>query len=267
MPRLRAEDAARRAASGNGPDFLEVVARTLRVIHAFGAERKPMTLSEVARAADIPKPSAGRMLHTLQVLGYAESDGRLFRLTPQVLTLANAFLGSDPVSTILQPICERISRAVGESCFVGVLEGQHVVTVAHATPRHPMHLATSIGLRHPAFATAAGRVLLAAQEDAMLDAWLAALKPEPYTHRTVLDRDALRALILRCRVDGFCRADQESVLGYRAIAFPIRRRDGVVVGALSTPLRVEHCETEPDLEERCTLLLRQETAKLARELT
>jgi len=207
------------------------------------------------------------VLHTLQVLGYAECDGRLFRLTPQVLTLGNAFLGSDPVSTILQPICERICRAVGESCFVGVLEGQHVVSIAHATPRHPMHLATSIGVRHPAFATAAGRLLLSALDDTALDAWLAKLTPEPYTHRTVLDRAALRALILRCRLDGFCTADQESVLGYRAIAFPIRRRDGVMVGALSTPLRVERCEAEPDLEERCVLLLRQETTKLARELT
>jgi len=266
MPRLRAEDAARRAASGHGPDFLEAVARGLRVIHAFGTERRPMTLSDVARAADMPKPTVGRVLHTLEVLGYVECEGRLFRLTPHVLTLANAFLGSDPVSAIVQPLCERISRTVGESCFAGVLDGQHVVTIAHATPRHPMNLATSIGLRHPAFATAAGRVLLAALPDAELDAWLAELKPEALTFRTMIDRAALREAVLRCREDGHCVTDQESVLGYRAVAFPLKRRDGRTVGALSTPLRIEHCEREPDLLERCTLMLRKETTQLAREL-
>ena len=43
MARLRAEDAERRVASGYGPDFLEAFARGLRVIGAFGREKRHMT--------------------------------------------------------------------------------------------------------------------------------------------------------------------------------------------------------------------------------
>ena len=57
MARLRAADAQKRAASGYGPDFLEAFARGLRVISAFGHERTHITLSDVARATDLPKPS------------------------------------------------------------------------------------------------------------------------------------------------------------------------------------------------------------------
>ena len=80
MARLRAEDAEKRAASGFGPDFLEAFARGLRVIAAFGREKKHMTLSDVARATDLPKPSVRRALYTLTCLGMAASDGRTFRL-------------------------------------------------------------------------------------------------------------------------------------------------------------------------------------------
>src|SRR3979490_3284805 len=108
MARLRAEDAERRAASGNGPDFLEAFARGLRVIGAFGREKRHMTLSDVARATDLPKPSVRRALYTLTCLGMAASDGRTFRLTPRIMELASAYLGSNMVSTLLQPACQRI---------------------------------------------------------------------------------------------------------------------------------------------------------------
>ena len=93
MARLRAEDAERRVASGHGPDFLEAFARGLR---------------DVARATDLPKPSVRRALHTLTCLGMAASDGRTYRLTPRIMELASAYLGSNMVSTIVQPACERI---------------------------------------------------------------------------------------------------------------------------------------------------------------
>ena len=58
-----------------------------------------MTLSDVARATDLPKPSVRRALYTLTCLGMAASDGRTFRLTPRIMELASAYLGSNMVST------------------------------------------------------------------------------------------------------------------------------------------------------------------------
>src|SRR5258708_12270748 len=103
MARLRAEDAERRAASGHGPDFLEAFARGLRVISAFGREKKHMTLSDVARATDLPKPSVRRALYTLTCLGMAPSDGRTFRLTPRILELPSPYLAPNLAPTTPHP--------------------------------------------------------------------------------------------------------------------------------------------------------------------
>src|SRR5476651_2327884 len=105
MARLRTADAERRAASGYGPDFLEAFARGLRVIGASGREKNRMSWSDVGRATDLPKPSVRRALYTLAGLGVAASDGRTFRLTPKIMELASAYLGSNMISTVVQPAC------------------------------------------------------------------------------------------------------------------------------------------------------------------
>src|ERR1051325_5707747 len=102
MPRLNAKDAAKRQATGHASYYVEALARGLTVIRSFGRERSAMTLSDVARATNLPKPTVRRVLHTLVDLGYAATDGRQFQLTPSVLNLAAAYLGSDRVASILQ---------------------------------------------------------------------------------------------------------------------------------------------------------------------
>src|SRR6476469_7405952 len=192
MARLREQDARKRVASGYGPDFLEAFARGLRVLRAFDKQRSRMTLSEVARATDLPKPSVRRALYTLTCLGMAASDGRTFRLTPRVMELASAYLGSNMVSTVVQPACERISDRTEQSCFAAVLDGQDIMMIAHSLHGRPDILAPTIGLRRPAFNTAAGRALLCQLSDAALDAWLDKLEPKGMTDFTVTDKRALR---------------------------------------------------------------------------
>ena len=84
MPRLNAKDAAKRQATGHASYYVEALARGLTVIRSFGRERSAMTLSDVARATNLPKPTVRRVLHTLVDLGYAETDGRQFHLAPVV---------------------------------------------------------------------------------------------------------------------------------------------------------------------------------------
>jgi len=69
-------------------DFVESLDRGLRLLQKFGATSGPMTLSDLARAADLPRATARRILFTLQHGGYVTSDGKQFALTPHVLTLA-----------------------------------------------------------------------------------------------------------------------------------------------------------------------------------
>ena len=265
MARLRAADAERRMASGHGPDFLEAFARGLRVIGAFNRERSQMTLSDVARATDLPKPSVRRALYTLTCLGLAASDGRTFRLTPKIMELASAYLGSNMVSTIVQPACERISELTEQSCFAAVLDGYDIMMIAHSLHGRPDVLAPTIGLRRPAFNTAAGRVILSQLPDETLDTWLENLEPKVMTSFTVTDKTALHSEIMQVRKQGYAVTAQEMRRGFHAVAVPLRRFDGAANAAVCVAAWVEDSPAG-SFGEKYLSVLRAETEALQSRL-
>ena len=193
MPRIKRLPAEERLAQDAGPEFLEALARGLRVIQTFGQEHRQLSLSDVAKLVDLPRASVRRTLHTLIHLGFAETDGRMFRLTPRVLMLAGAYLGSNPISSILQPALERLSADINEGCSAAVLDGDDMVMIAHASPARVLQLSGQIGLRIPAVSSSLGRILLAQFDDDRLEQFLTRVQPKRLTPQTILNKDELRA--------------------------------------------------------------------------
>lgn len=239
MPRIKRSDAEELFAKDAGPEFLEALARGLRVIQTFGREQRQLSLSDIAKLVELPRASVRRTLHTLIHLGFAETDGRMFRLTPRVLTLASAYLLSNPLSTILQPALERLSADIGESCSAAVLDGDDVVMIAYASPPRVLQLSGQIGLRLPAISSSLGRILLAGFDDDRLDAFLSRVQPKPLTAKTVLDKNELRHAILKARTDRYSLVDQEVELGFRSISVALRRLDRKTIGSLNVGVHSE----------------------------
>lgn len=239
MPRIKRSPAEQEFADAAGAEFLEALARGLRVIEAFGRDRRWLTLSDVARLVDLPRASVRRTLTTLVKLGYAEVDDRLFRLTPRILTLAGAYLSSNAISDIVQPALERLSDDLEETCGAAVLDGAEVVMIAHASPNRMLPVSAQIGFRLPALSSSFGRILLAAQADKQVDALLAQTKLVKLTPTTLIDKAELRRAIVKARADGFSLVDQEAEPGFRSISVPLKRRDGRTVAALNVGVHTE----------------------------
>ena len=122
MPKLKRPDRAERATN-----FVESLDRGLRLLQKFGVTSGPMTLSDLARAAELPRATARRILFTLERGGFVATDGKLFTLTPHVLTLAASYLRSSQVVSVLQPVLDRIAAAAQEISSLAVLDGDEVV--------------------------------------------------------------------------------------------------------------------------------------------
>jgi IclR family pca regulon transcriptional regulator len=227
--------------SSDPPDsehFVSALARGLAVIEAFGNGGEALTLSEVARRADISRAAARRLLLTLVALGYAAFDGKLFSLLPRVLALGFAYLSSVSAWDVAQPLLQELVRETGESGSAAVLDGQDIVHVIRMpSARRLMSITVKAGDRLPAHASAMGRVLLAALPPPQLDAWFEGARLDAITARTVTDPAALRRILDGVRAQGWAEVDGELDIGLKALAVPVTDRDGVVVGAiaLSTP--------------------------------
>ena len=144
MPKLkRAGDADNRGAT----DFIESLDRGLRVLEVFGGSRQPMTLSDLAKAADLPRATARRILFTLERAGFVATDGKLFRLMPRVLVLASSYLASNHVVSVLQPALDRLSGEAQEISSMAILDGNDVVFIARASPTRIFSAGIDIGYR------------------------------------------------------------------------------------------------------------------------
>src|SRR5260370_4104839 len=96
-----------------GPDFIEALARGLDVIRTFGPNQPTMTLSEVAAATGLARPTARRMLLTLEELGYIRVTQGGFALTPRVLELGMAYIGATSLCEIPRPPMDRLVTFTG----------------------------------------------------------------------------------------------------------------------------------------------------------
>jgi IclR family pca regulon transcriptional regulator len=213
--------------------FVQSLERGLAVIRAFDGDHRQLTLSDVARRAELPRAAARRFLHTLVELGYVRTEGRLFSLRPRVLDLGYAYLSSTPLPEVAQPHLEDLGSRVHESCSVSVLDGEDIVYVARVATRRLMTVAISVGTRFPAYATSMGRVLLAGLPPAERAAYLRTTRLEPLTRHTVTDPEQLAAVLDQVAEQGFALVDQELEEGLRSIAAPVRDGAGTVVAAVN----------------------------------
>src|SRR5919107_1874327 len=172
------------AGRGTGPDFVEALARGLDVLAGFGPAHRTMSLSEVAETTGLARPTARRLLLTLEELGYVRSQSAGFALTPKVLDLGMAYVGSLGLWDVARPHLEALVACTGESSSMAQLDGSDIVYVARVAVPKIIALRVEIGTRFPAAQTSQGKVLLAALPPEQLAAALAVpsrsgLPPQP----------------------------------------------------------------------------------------
>lgn len=262
MPRLKRTPAQQQAREG--AEFVESLDRGLRVLQSLGADRRPMTLSDLARSVDLPRATVRRILMTLVRSGFVTGDDRLFALTPRVLRFASAYLASNPVTTVMQPLMDEVAARARETCSLAILDGDEVVFVARASPARIFTAGPDIGYRLPAFCTSVGRALLGGLNNDELSARIAAMTLTARTASTLIDRPTLIATMIADRSRGYSLVDDEAEQGFRSISVPVERYDGTVVAAANIGAHVDRITTG-DMIDRLLPLL-QEMSRAARPL-
>ena len=210
-----------------GDSYVQSFARGLAVVRTFSAEAPAQTITEVAERAGLTRAGARRILHTLQHLGYVETEGRLFRLTPKILDLGFAYLSSLPLWNLAEPVMEELVQDIKESCSAAVLDGTDIVYVLRVPTHKIMAINLGVGSRLPAYCTSMGRVLMAGLSPQALEARLAQSELTQRTSKTVTDPARLRELIEQTRLQGWALVAEELEEGLVSLAAPIRGRASI----------------------------------------
>jgi IclR family transcriptional regulator, pca regulon regulatory protein len=244
------------AGRGEGPDFVEALARGLDVIACFGRERPEMSLSDVATATGLARPTARRLLLTLEELGYVRAREGLFSLTPRVLALGTAYVSSLGLWEMARPRLEALVSRTGESSSMAQLDGSDIVYVARVSVPKIIALRVEVGTRFPAPPTSQGKVLLAALDPQALGEVLAQPSRSGVRGHLVRPREELEDELARVRARGWALADEELAPGVRSVAVPVRDGTGAVRAAMNVTVHAAETSTQRLLEELLPLLQR-----------
>lgn len=248
-------------ANGDDRDFVRALARGLAVIESFNRGEPAATLSDVARRTALSRGTAARLLKTLETLGYVRSDGRFFMLQPRALKLGYAYLSSQPLWRMAQPMLETIAHETGEICSLAILDETEIVYVSWVSATRVTWDFIGAGGRLPAFCTSMGRALLAGQPKPVVDDILARSELVARTPRTITDIRRLHAMIDAVRRNGYATQDEEVEPGQRAIAVPVHDQSGLTIAALNITVAA-HRYTLKAMTERALAILLREAEKL-----
>src|ERR1700733_11819680 len=229
------------------PDFIEALARGLDVIRVFRPHQPVMSLTAVASAAGLARPTARRVLITLERLGYVRPAERGYELTPRVLELGMSYVLSHNLWEVARPHMEHLVGQTHESSSIAQLDGSDIVYVARVAVPKIVALVVTIGTRFPAMQTSLGKVLLAAMPLAEAERVLAEPSRSGITPR-ILPAAEERAVELR------------QVRARGSVAAPLRDGDGQVIASLNVNTHAAETPVEVLTGQYLPLLLQTASA-------
>jgi IclR family pca regulon transcriptional regulator len=232
----------------NEPEYVMGLEKGLSVIEAFGMKKGPLTLTQAAEITGHTKGSVRRSLLTLCRLGYAVQKGHDFVLAPRSLRLGYAYVVSDPLTKVAQPILEITSERTQEAASIAVLDSQDAVFVARSTHRRSLSSGLGVGSRLPAYCSATGRVLLSGRPPAEVRFMLNRMARPALTPHTLTATSSIMKEIEFVGRHGYAIIDEELEIGIRSIAVPIRNARGEMIAAMSLSVSTSRMTREGVME-------------------
>lgn len=213
---------------------LSSVANAIRLIKAFSDEEYEIGISNLGKQLALPKSTVHRLASTLIDAGLLEqnSDSGKYRLGLALFELGALVRRRMDFSTEAKPQLMLLREKTGETVHLAILDHESIVYINYLESRQSIRMSSDVGLRKPAFCTAEGKALLAFQPpevvERLIDAGLHAVTPN-----TIVDPAVLRKDLAAVRARGYAIDDEESDLGMRCIAAPVRDHTGNVIAATS----------------------------------
>lgn len=247
---------------------VEALAKGLRILAEFSAERPSLTVKDLVGLTGIPMPTVFRLVTTLEGERYLErtADGRL-RPGTGVLSLGFAALQGMDLVQVSSSVIKELAAITGETVNLGMLTNDQVLFVARV-PRRDTVVAADIriGSTVPAVFSSIGTVILAYMSHEELSGRISERSFEgrwgPRAVRTV---EALQRQMELVRRDGYLVQRDEAIPGLSTIAAPIRQAGDVVAAAVNVAVPTAECTTK-ELIERCRAPLLAATREISTRL-
>lgn len=242
------------------PSILDRVDLIFDTLSAHGF----LTLSEIVAATGLSRSTAHRLLSRMVEKRWLLRIGTRYELGVRLFELGSEAVRNHWFHRIAYPRLNDLARQTGAVVHMAYLDGADAVYWERiGAGTFSGQLATRIGARRPAYRTALGKVLLAAEPPAVLDSGAFA-ELKPVTGRTLTSLDALRAEVERARADGIAHDRGESLAGIGCIAAPVQAGTASTSDGHTTTAAISVCAPLERLNRTVAAAVRATAADISR---
>ncbi|MEO6569130.1 MAG: IclR family transcriptional regulator [Opitutaceae bacterium] len=212
----------------------QTVDKALYLLSVVAESETPMALSALVRASRMEKTTTHRLAGSLADAGflrYIASD-RSYALGWKLIELGQ--IASSRINAVseAEPFLRRIGQLTGETVHLGGYDAGQVVYLAQVASTERVIIRARVGQRRPAHASSLGKAMMAFGPPAWLNE-VQSGELEAVTPNTIVSSDELIVHLDRVRRLGYAIDDEETNLGVRCVAFPVRDHTGFAVAAIS----------------------------------
>ncbi|HYN34378.1 MAG TPA: IclR family transcriptional regulator [Ilumatobacteraceae bacterium] len=218
------------------------IERAIAVLECLSASEISLSLTEISRHVGLSASTTHRLLRALTQAGYVDQDHSTERYG---LGIGVAVLGQRAIERsgyqLARPVLAGLSERTGESASLGVRRGAEVVVLDRIAGPAPLRFDHPAGAELAVHASAMGKVLLAFSSASIADEVRALDVLQPFTTRTIVDREALATELADVFARGYATNSEERYDGVSGIAAPVRSPTGhahAAVGLQGPSLRL-----------------------------
>lgn len=218
---------------------IRAVGRAIDVINVFSRGKNKLSLDEITKETGLSKPTAFRILSTLQHYKYVVLDpveGR-YRLGSVFLALGAAALGSVSLKGIAKPHLASLMDELQTTVLVGTIMDDMLVYLDKVECTGPVRIAADIGLRRdpPNFGML-GMTLMAFLEDGEAQRLLGRSPLKAFTSKSIVTTAEYLERLQEIRAQGYTVEFGEAIEGVWGVGAPIRNSSAEVVAAVGAAL-------------------------------
>jgi len=224
------------------------VTRVLQLLRLLADQPGGLALAPLCVSMNAPKTSVLSLLRGLTVHGYLQRSDAVYRLGPESFSLGASLLSARSLDVVAMPFLREAVARSGETALLATIDraaGQLIYSPIIESTR-TIRYAVPAGTTRPLFASSAGRVLLAFQDEAWRREYLQSANLRAMTERSVTDRKQLARIIEKVRLDGVAVTIGEVAPDVAGFSAPIFEPDGRVNAALIVAAPIERGRVAAD---------------------
>jgi DNA-binding IclR family transcriptional regulator len=220
--------------SGEEREQVNATDKVFGILETFLEGEKELKLSDLAKRNGLNISTAYVVASALVKKGYLfqrEKRGK-YSLGLKFLQFADAVSRSLSIRSVALPVMEKLRSDVDENVVLMVRDGRVAVVIAGVETDHFLTIGGKWMAMAPLGSAAGGKVLAAHMVPSEWEQLRPTLELQKLTANTIVDWGALEAQLEQVRREGVAVDDEETGMGVRGVAAPVRDRSGKVVASL-----------------------------------